>query len=302
MQKINNILKKYSIKPYRYEKKGKVNCVEASNGKYALKKRLTNNNDIMEYLNTRSFDYFPELLAYEDDIEIRKYIEQASMPDEQKLLDMIDLVALLHNKTTHYKEALEDDYKKTYEEISNNIIYLESYYTDLITIIESKVYMSPSEFLIARNISKIFSSLQFCKHEIEAWYELVKDKKKQRMTVVHNNLDLSHFIRNQNSYLLSWDKAKIDIPIFDLYKLYKRQGLDFEFEPILKKYERHYPLKPEERKLFFILIALPDLIEYKETEYETCKDINRKIDFIYKTEQLLSPYYSNEKEENSNPE
>ena len=75
--------------------------------------------------------------------------------------------------------------------------------------------------------------------------KLVKDKKKDRFVVVHNNLDLSHFLRNKNSYLISWDKTKIDKPIFDLYKLYKRHYSEFDFVEVLKKYERNYPLLEE---------------------------------------------------------
>ena len=59
----------------------------------------------------------------------------------------------------------------------------------------------------------------YSKNELEKWYELVKNSHKKRLVVLHNNLDLSHFLRNSKSYLISWDKSKIDIPIFDLYKL-----------------------------------------------------------------------------------
>ena len=41
---------------------------------------------------------------------------------------MIDLVGLLHNKTTYYKEVDESDYKELYEDITNNIIHLNGYY------------------------------------------------------------------------------------------------------------------------------------------------------------------------------
>ena len=49
-----------------------------------------------------------------------------SMPREQKAEDLIDLMALLHHKTTHYKEVDISDYKELYEDISNNIFYLKN--------------------------------------------------------------------------------------------------------------------------------------------------------------------------------
>ena len=292
MKQINEILKKYKIKPHRYIKNGKTTIVDTEIGRFAIKK---NNKDkkIFDYLKSRSFNYYPKIISNEnEEYEISEYIEELDYPNEQKMLDLINLISLLHNKTTHYKEIDYDDYKQIYEDIKNNIEYLESYYTDIITLIESHVYMSPSEYLLARNISRVFISLNFCKEEIENWYELIKDKTKQRVVVLHNNLDLSHFFKTDSSYLISWDKSKIGIPIFDLYILYKRHSLDYDFSEILKQYEQSYPLQKDERKLFFILIAFPPKIEFDKTTYEQTKEISNQMDIMYKTEKLISPYYS----------
>lgn len=298
MREFRKILNKYDLKPYRYKKYNTASLVETNDGKFFIKNRHRDNKeDIFRYLEARSFIYYPQIITdKDDDYTITRYEEEIEMPLEQKMSDMVDLVTLLHNKTTHYKEVDEADYKKIYEDISNNIEYLNSYYVDMITVIESKVYMSPAEYLLARNISKVFSALNYCKHEISNWLELVKDKRKQRFVVLHNNLDIDHFIRNKNSFLISWDKAKIDLPIFDLYKLYLKHGLDYDFESVLKQYERSYPLFEEERKLLFILITLPKKIEFNHPEYKMCKKISEQIDILYKTELVLSPYYSKNKE------
>lgn len=290
MKKVKEVLNKYDLKPVRYSKKGNVTIVGTREGDYVIKKRKE--NTIYDYLNSRSFRYYPQIVGIQDGYEISEYIEEIDTPNEQKMLDMIDLVSLLHNKTTYFKEVDEDEYKKIYEDVSNNIEYLYSYYQDIITVIESKIYMSPSEYLFARNISKVFSSLNFCKHELEKWYELIKEKRKQRFVVLHNNLDLDHFLKNEKSYLISWDKSRIDIPIFDIYKLYKKYGLDYDFEYILKRYEKSYPLLEEERKLLIILLSLPDKIEFDKNEYENTKVVSKTIDTIYKTENLISIYYS----------
>lgn len=297
MKKINDILKRYSLKPHRYVKEGNVVIIDTDNGKYVIKEKKQNKNKIYNYLNSRNFNYYPNYINdINEDYEVTEYIDEFDIPLDQKMTDLIDLVSLLHNKTTHYQETDEDDYKEIYEDITNNIIYLNSYYNDLINIIDTKVYPSPSEYLLARNITKIFAALNYTNDELKNWYEIVKKSNKKRLVVLHNNLDLSHFLRNNNSYLISWDKSKIDMPIFDLYKLYKRNGLEYEFSEMLKRYEKNYPLLPEERKLLFILMALPDKIEFNKNEYQNCKEVNRMIDFVYKTEMIISPYYSKEKE------
>ena len=302
MLKINEILKKYDIKTRKYTKKNKTMIVETEEGKFVIKDKKKDNQYIYDYLKSRNFNYIQKLInERKDEYEIRNYIESYNIPREQKIIDLIDLVSLLHNKTTHYKEVTEDDYKEIYEDIKNNIEYLYGYYTDMITIIESKVYMSPCEYLVARNISKIFSTLYFLKEEIDNWYKLVKQNQKQRLVVLHNNLEINHLINNEKNYLISWDKAKIGIPVFDIYKLYMKHGLEFDFSELIKRYEKNYPLHEDERKLFFILILLPKKIELDKTEYENTKEAGRIIDLIYKTQMLVSPYYSKERpKDNSN--
>ena len=61
---------------------------------------------------------------------------------------------------------------------------------------------------------------------------------------------------------------------------------------ILKYYEQSYPLQKDERKLLFILIALPPKIDFDKSIYEQTKEISNQMDIMYKTERLISPYYS----------
>lgn len=299
MYEINEILKKYDLHPRKYKKNKKTTYIETENGKYIIKKKNNKNKYIYDYLKSRNFDYIPKIINENEEYEITTYIEEYNIPKEQKMIDLINLVSLLHNKTTHFKEITEDNYKEIYEDINNNIEHLHSYYEDLITMIETKVYMSPCEYLIARNITKIFETLYFSKKELDNWYDLVKEKTKQRLVVLHNNLELEHFLTNEKKYLISWDKSKIGMPLFDIYKLYKKHALEFEFSEILKLYEKNYPLLEEEKRLLFILISIPQKLELNKTEYENTKEAGKLMDYLYKTEKLISPYYSDKRPENN---
>ena len=301
MKKINGLIKQSGLKPYRYIKNGNVTLIDTEIGRFAIKKK-NRNNEIFNYLRSRDFDYYPNVVYDENEYEITEFVEDVYEPTEQKVMDLARILSLLHNKTTHFREVDYEDYKKIYEDINNNIEYLHSYYNDIMTLIESHVYMSPSEYLLARNISRVYGALNYSKTELEKWYKLIKDKTKQRYVVLHNNADLSHFIKNELAYLLSWDKVKFGLPIFDLYVLYRRHGLDFDFGEILKHYEKEYPLLEEERNLFFILITLPDRILFEESEYELTKKVSREIDLLYKTERFISPYYVEEDPHDPKPQ
>ncbi len=281
--KINEDLKKYSLIPKRYTKKNKSFIIDTNKGKFVYKNSKPK-KEILDYLKTRNFDYIPKYITKSfDNYQITEYLENYNIPKEQKILDMINLVSLLHSKTTHYKEIDINEYEKIYEEVINNIDYLRGYYTDLITIIESKVYPSPSEYLLERNISIIFGTLNSLNERLEKFNTLITNKKTDRNVILHNNLKLDHFIRNNKSYLINWDYAKIGNPIFDIYKLYKNHVSDFDFLELLKAYEKNYPLKDDEKELLFILISLPDKIEFNDNEYEMCKKISKFVDELYKT-------------------
>ena len=280
--KINEALKKYSLVPKKYKKIKSFWLIDTSNKQYIYKEKKPNIN-ILDYLKTRSFNYLPKLISsYNDNYQISEYLKDYDIPKEQKIIDMISLVSLLHSKTTHYKEIDLDDYEKIYDDLNNNLEYLYGYYNDLITLIDTKVYMSPSEYLLARNISLIFKSLDENKKRLEKYHTLIKEKTTERNVVLHGNLKLNHFIRNKQSYLINWDKAKIGIPVFDLYNLYKNHALDFNFNNLLQEYEKNYPLKEDEKELLFILINMPDIIELKGSEFEKCQKISAELDKIYK--------------------
>ena len=286
MKEINTLLKKNDIRALSYKKIGKVIIADTNIGKLAIKEN-NNKEYIYNYLNTRNFNYYPEIIESSNDV-ITRYIEDVDIPKEQKILDLIDLVSLMHSKTTHYKEVSEEEYKKIYEDLSNNFEYLYEYYLDIITLIDDKVFMSPSEYTLALNISYIFKNIEIGKLYIEDWLKQIEGLNKMRVVVVHNNLDLAHYFTS--NHLISWDKSKIDMPIFDLYNLYNNHNKDFSFLEVLKRYESDYPLKDYERNLLFILITMPKKIEFDDTEYNMCIKIIEEIERIKRTYLFIEEY------------
>lgn len=285
--KIVNKLFGDSVKVDNIIKKGKVIIVTIDNKKYVIKESKNDIESIYEYLESRDFNNFPELLFTKDGYNVYEYLDDIDNPIEQKAYDMITLLSLLHEKTTYYKTMDIDEYKEIYENINNDILNKLDYYNNLITIIETHMFQSPSEYLIARNISKILGALEYSKKSIDEWYDLVKNNAKKRIVTLYNNIDLDHLIRNKDLYLLSWNKSIKDIPIYDLYNFYIKYS-NFDFEDLLKKYEKKYPLLKEEKKLFYILISIPNIIKLDKDEITNCKNVKKMIDYLYKSEVLIS--------------
>lgn len=258
-------------------------------GKKFVAKKNNNENIIntYKYLNSRGFDYLPKIAYYDNDGYIYEYEENMDMPLEQKISDLIKITALLHNKTCYYKNICIDEVKELYENLNDKINDIFSYYDNLINIIDSKIYSSPSEYMLSRNCSSIFSCLNFCKSELDAWYDIIKEKKKIREVFLHNNLEYDHIIRNNESILISWDNAKSDIPIYDFIKLYKNNYNKYDFNTLYKEYISRFPLLEEEKKLLFILLFIPDKIEFIDNELTNTINVSELCNYLFITDKLF---------------
>lgn len=294
MNKLLDELQK-EYKPYRLTKKKNVTIIDSTSGSYVIKSKENDKvYSAYNYLKSRNFDYFPKLeTELRDSVNVFEYIEEVDMPREQKALDLINLVALLHNKTTYYKEVTEDKYKEIYENLKNNIEFSKNYYNNLYNILIEKVYPSPSEYLVLRNIYKVFAALEFGEDELDNWYDFVKTETKTRVAFIHNNLETDHFIKNDKDYLLSWEKSKIDSPILDLITFYQKEYMNLDFDPIFKKYFQNYPLTKNEKQLLFIVLSIPPVIKLESTELKCTKNISKKLNYVFKTEKLIETFYIN---------
>ncbi len=285
-------------KPYRLTKKKNVTIIDSTSGSFVVKEKSDERiKEVYSYLASRNFDYFPELCGKNrSDVNIFQYIDEAAMPKEQKAMDMMELVGLLHNKTTYYKEISEDKYKEIYDNIKNNILYVKNYYDNLYNIYIEEVYMSPSHYLLMRNIYKIFAACDFCMVELDEWFDEARQDLKERVVLNHNNLALDHFIKNKKGYLVSWDKAKIDSPILDLINFYQREYMDLDFGVLWEKYFKSYPLSLNEKKLLFIVISVPPVIDMVGGEMEVTKRIRTSLDYLFKTESLVEIFKTSDED------
>lgn len=286
-------------KPYRITKKGVTTIIESMDGKYVVKpKKEKDENSLFKYLSHCGFNHFPTIVdESRSDVLIYKYIDNIDYPKDQKAIDMIKVVASLHSKTSYRSEVREDKYKEIYNNIKSNLNYSKDEYNKLILEIEEKIFMSPSEYLFIRNSSKLMNQIAFCETKLDEWYESVKEKRETRISVIHNNLSLDHYLKGEDEALISWGNSTNDSPILDIYNFYEKEALNLEFSSILKEYFRYFDLDEDEKNLLFILLCLPHKIDFKNNELDSCMNIGKTLDYVFKTEYLVRPYYAIDNEE-----
>ena len=175
--------------------KGHSIVIFTDKGKFVLKEKKNDLREIHNYLNVKKYhNYLPIINDYSDSFEIYPFIEEVSVSNSSKAMDMIYELSMLHIKTTTYEEINLDEVKKLYEDTNKRIEYLYKYYLDLQDYIEGNVYMAPSEYLLIRNISLVYRLLNFSKEKLDAWFKNREKLQKERYVLLNNNLKMEHFL------------------------------------------------------------------------------------------------------------
>lgn len=289
-EKIVKIIKERNIHPIEYKKINSVYVVITKDEKYVIKLN-TNNYDIYKYLLSRDFLFFPKNLTNPlDNYDISTYIDGVIMDDEQKINDYLKILAILHKKTSYKREIDLDEIKEKYEILNNQIIYLKKYYLDLNEVIDHHIFFSPSEYLLIRNISLIYSILDNSEILLNEVYNKLKSEKSIKVSLLHNNIDLDHLIIGDNSYLVSWDKSYFNSPIDEIVEFYRKYYQLIDINDLLNIYESINKLTILEKQLLIINLAIPKKLELTNDTYLDTKIVNEEMTYLKTVYELLIKY------------
>lgn len=285
MNKYKNLINKNNLKVSKITIKDNDIILETPLGLFIIKEN--ENIKTYDYLLSRGFNYFPKIIDYDNSSILFKYIEGIDYDLNEKALDLIRVLSLLHNKTCFYKN-IDNENNEIYNSIKNKINYLYNYYDLLINEIEEKEYYSPSEYLIIRNSSIIFSSLNYSKYLLDSWYSKNKDNNKKRVVTLYNNFNIDNLIKTKEDiFLTNFNKSYIDRPIYDLINFYNKYYMSFDFYNMINIYQKVFPLLNEEIDLFLLLVSIPEKIILSDKIKDMFK-IKNQINKIYKVIDLLN--------------
>ena len=285
--KLIEVVKKRNLHPKAYKKLNNVYVIDDGNKKYVFKLD-TNNYDIYKYLVSRDFLFFPENYSYiDDDFDLSLYIDGLNISDVQKINDYIKIIAILHHKTSYNRQIDLDEIKEKYESFSNQVNNLRKYYLALNEEMEHELFLSPSKYLLLRNISLIYQILDNIENIINDVYSSIKNEKSMRFSLIHNNTDLEHLIINKENYLISWDKAYFDSPIIEINSIFRKYYEKIDLADLLKIYENINKLTILEKKILLIYLGIPKEITMTNDIYLDTKIINNELKYLNKVYELL---------------
>ena len=278
------LLKSLNIKVNKIRK---ISNITVINNKYVLKK-MHRKSHFYDYLISRNFNNFPKIYSnVDDEYELMDYIDNQEMPKEQKIEDIVYIMSILHLSTSFDKPTDLDHIKEIYENTIEKLNELEKYYLNIQDYIEEEIYMTPSNYLLIRNISLIYKCINTSRKYLDKWYKVAEKNRNFRYAYIHGNLKESHILENNGIYLISWDKSKIDLPVKDIEILYRNSYNNLDIDKLLLIYERKYPLLKEEKSLLFSNLLIPNKIDISDHEIDKLKKISNLILYLEKTYRYL---------------
>ena len=91
------LLKENNINPKSFKK---VKSAIIVNDEYVLKENT--GNRVFSYLDARNFNYYPSNKVLSDKYVLYEYLKDYDISNDERAIELINLVSLLHSKTTRY--------------------------------------------------------------------------------------------------------------------------------------------------------------------------------------------------------
>ncbi len=279
-KEIYEIIKNNHLHIKEIKKIGKVYIIKDEKRTYVIKLN-TSNYDIYKYLLSRNFLYYPENLNNKNDnYDFYLYIEDIITKRNQRIEDLLEVLSILHFKTSYIREIDLDEIKKIYEDINDRIIKTKDYYLNLNDNIDNNMFLSPDHYLLVRNISLIYYMIEYTNKVLNIWYIKIKEEKKIRVSLLHNNISINHLIINDNKYLISWDKSYFDSPIYDIDNFYRNYFSDIKLSDMFNIYNKKNKLNSLEKDFLLIKLSLPKIIDLGNNTFLNCENIYKEISYL----------------------
>ncbi len=275
---------------YAYLKNNKLLSFDDGSKVLIKPKKRYDIEEVYNYLDSHSVNNYLKPLKVTNKEIYFPYLPNKYFDEDFLSKRLVLNLSLLHNKTTIYKELDKDKYKEEYDLLKNKIIYLKKYYYTLQDVIESKVYMNSVEYLFIRNISIIYSALNYSEELLNKWNELIKKKKTIRLVFCHGKCELAHFLNHDEGYFISLENAHIDRPIYDFLYFYNKNYKDTDMISNFKLYQHRYRYDEEEMTYFLLKLVMVDKIDINNFSLSKVVELNNYFDKLKSISDFVLEY------------
>ncbi len=276
------VLRQYGIQPDFVESYGRVYKVYSKTGQYALKKIDSNTGTgfirNVQYLFQRGFNRMvPVYPATDGRYAILEkgslyYLMpwlpngyKANRSDESQ--QFFRELARLHTLSAAEVDIGKEDRERHYEAVVKQWEKDEEFLDGFIESCENEWYPSPFQMLFCQYYQDIRQAMGYSRRKLDDWKENTAELTKARMVMLHGKSSLDHFVFDERGYgyFINFEGSTNGSPIRDLLpffaeRLRVRPRKVEEHVEWLSTYQKHFPLREDEKLLFKSYMAYPSAI------------------------------------------
>lgn len=278
--------------------KSNTQIILEENKQYVKKVKRSNKQELFKYLKSKGFKNYLPTIEETKEYEMYRYISEDNLPIEDKAIEIINNMSLLHILTTTYQENNQSKITELYKQTDTTLLELKNYYLELQDYIETKEFFSPAEHLLMNNISNIYKALNYSKSKLEEWYQIVQNNKSIRYVQLHNNISLEHSLKEDILYFINWDTSKKDLAIYDFINFYKNDFQVLDMNSLFQIYQSKFNYTEDEQLLFETIISIPPKINFTKNNYINTLKARYVVDYLEKTNIFLLKDNKEKQEDN----
>jgi len=302
-------LKRYRIEADYIEELGKVKKIYTKKGTFALKRTAYTEEQrnqflkVVQSLHGRGYRHvvpiFPTdegkylLRDHQYDYYLMPWLESKRSTPEDSYGDLMREAARMHAVTEIKGKANQPYLLHFYEQSKLKLDRRKLDYERFIEKSEKKVYMSPFELLFCTYFIQFMRIEDAALDLLENWYETVKEKKQDRISICHGNLTPKHLVYDENrkGHLINFEKTFTASPIYDLLHFYRKLLYRYPQKSanaiqLYSEYNRYNRLTEDERLLLFYYLAQTEKIQRLIYQYQSNSQASEK-DMVVKLQRSI---------------
>ncbi|PAV27694.1 hypothetical protein CIL05_20570 [Virgibacillus profundi] len=246
MDSIKKVLQAYSIYPHTIDKiTDRIYQVSDGQSDYALKRSKLSMDKLTNWENSYQLAFSHNLSSVlpvyltndgnlyknsENDIfYLTPWIDNMDTNiNKQTMEQFYRNIGKIHAKTKQEQmiqtEALKRNFYTYMKYCEDTLIHL----LDFVEQFEKNRYMSPFELLVCTQFRELEYGLKEINKRIEQFIDLEEEKITWNYSLCHGDLDFSHMLTSNQSYLINFENATYESAAMDLAIFFKNEVADYD--------------------------------------------------------------------------
>lgn len=144
------------------------------------------------------------------------WIPANSYDQQQQIKELYDCIGRVHAKTKQSQIINTANITKHFMDYQKNCLAIQNRLLKYVELFERNRFMSPFELLVCTHyqlLDRVFLELN---SHIDQLLQEMETEMEWSYSLCHGNLDISHVLHQNHSYLTNWEKAKYENVTVDL--------------------------------------------------------------------------------------